>query len=190
MQWLMQTLTRIGRADVALQIARQPTQPGWGYMIDRDATTVWERWDSDTQGAGMNSEALLILAGNLGSWFYQAVAGIELDPSVPGWRRALMRPQLVGPIDRASAKLDTVSGRYETDWHWRDALLEWTATVPPNSTATAWIPTDDPAGVTEGGRSIANASGVRVLREEPRALVVELGSGTYRIGARWSGASQ
>ncbi|MGH3847892.1 MAG: family 78 glycoside hydrolase catalytic domain, partial [Pseudonocardiaceae bacterium] len=53
-QWLMQVLSRVGRADLALRIASQRTRPGWGYMVEQGATTVWERWDSDTQGPGMN----------------------------------------------------------------------------------------------------------------------------------------
>ena len=32
-QWLMRTLTENGLAGVALEIATQPTYPGWGYMI-------------------------------------------------------------------------------------------------------------------------------------------------------------
>jgi alpha-L-rhamnosidase len=132
----------------------------------------------------MNSEALLILAGNLGSWFYQTVAGIELDPSVPAWRRATLRPRLVGALTSARGALDTVSGRYVSDWRWEDGALNWMVTVPPNAKATAWIPTDDPEAITEGGRPLTESPGLVPLRIEQGTMVVELGSGTYRFGAR------
>ena len=183
MQWLMQTLTKIGRPDLGLLVASQTTRPGWGYMVEHGATTIWERWDSDTEGPGMNSEALLILAGNLGSWFYQTIAGIELDSSEPAWRRALLRPRLVGAISAARGALDTVVGRYVSDWRCDDGSVEWTVTVPPNATATAWVPTDDPDRVTEAGDPVATSDGVRVLGREPGAVVLELVGGTYRFKA-------
>jgi alpha-L-rhamnosidase len=183
MQWLMQTLVRIDRPDLALLIARQRTRPGWGYMAERGATTVWERWDSDTQGPGMNSEALLILAGNLGSWFYQSVAGIELDPATPGWRRAFLRPRYAGTLQAASGSIETVAGRYASAWRCDDGRMDWTVTVPPNAAATAWLPTDRPDDATENGLPVAEAPGVRVLRREKDTVVLELAGGEYRFEA-------
>ena len=89
MQWLMQTLTDAGRPDVAWTIATQTTRPSWGYMLSKGATTIWERWDYDTRDPGMNSEALLIQAGNLDAWFYQTLAGIR--PAAPGFKKILIR---------------------------------------------------------------------------------------------------
>jgi alpha-L-rhamnosidase len=184
MQWLMQTLSRVGLADLALHIATRCTRPGWGYMVEHGATTIWERWDSDTQGPGMNSAALLILAGNLGSWFYQTVAGIELDPVEPGWRRALLRPRLIGELASASAAIETVGGRYASDWRRHDdATFEWTVTVPPNAGATAWLPTADAAAATEGGASLATSDGVRIVGIGDGTVRLELSPGTYRFAA-------
>jgi alpha-L-rhamnosidase len=152
-------------------------------MVERGATTVWERWDSDTQGPGMNSQALLILAGNLGSWFYQSVAGIELDPALPGWRRALLRPRYAGALQAASGSIETVAGRYASTWRCSDGRMEWTVAVPPNATATAWLPTDRPDDATESGLPVAEAPGVRVLRREKDAVVLELVGGEYRFAA-------
>ena len=90
MQWLMQTLTDVGRPDVAWTIATQTTRPSWGYMLSKGSTTIWERWDYDTRDPGMNSEALLIQAGNLDAWFYQTLAGIR--PAAPGFQKILIEP--------------------------------------------------------------------------------------------------
>jgi alpha-L-rhamnosidase len=183
MQWLMQVLTAIDRADLALRIARQRTRPSWGYMIEHGATTIWERWDSDTQGPGMNSEALLILAGNLGSWFFQAVAGIELDASEPGWRRAWLRPRLVRELESAGGSIDTVAGRYESAWIRNAGELDWSVAVPPNATATAWLPTDRPDEALEGGLPLDRTAGVRVVGAAPGGLELRLDSGSYRFRA-------
>ncbi len=56
-QWQMQVLTDIGHPEVGYQIATQTDRPSWGYMIGKGATTIWERWDTDTQSGGMNARA-------------------------------------------------------------------------------------------------------------------------------------
>ena len=108
MQWLMQVLTEIGRPDVGYTIATQTTRPSWGYMIEQGATTIWERWDCDTQGSGMNSEALLILAGNLDAWFYQTLGGINNDPAQPAFKQIIIKPMPVGDLTWVKAHHDSL----------------------------------------------------------------------------------
>ena len=56
MLYLMQVLTDTGYPEVAYAIAAQKTRPSWGYMVSKGTTTIWERWDTDTKGPGMNSQ--------------------------------------------------------------------------------------------------------------------------------------
>ena len=54
----MEVLSSLDRGDVALDLALQTSYPSWGYMINSQyepATTVWELWESDTEGPHMNS---------------------------------------------------------------------------------------------------------------------------------------
>ena len=138
MQWLMQTLTEIGRPDVAWTIATQTTRPSWGYMLSRGATTIWERWDYDTRGPGMNSEALLIQAGNLDAWFYQTLAGIR--PAAPGFKKILIQPAIVGGLTWVKAHFDSPYGRIVSDWKIEDNQLTMDVTVPANTSATIMVP--------------------------------------------------
>jgi alpha-L-rhamnosidase len=138
MQWLMQTLTDIGRPDVAWTIATQTTRPSWGCMISKGATTIWERWDYDTRGPGMNSEALLIQAGNLDAWFYQTLAGIR--PAATGFKRILIKPQVVGDLTWVKAHFDSPYGRIESNWERHGNQFSMDVTIPANSTATIIVP--------------------------------------------------
>jgi alpha-L-rhamnosidase len=138
MQWLMQTLTDIGRPDVAWAIATQTTRPSWGYMLSKGATTIWERWDYDTRGPGMNSEALLIQAGNLDAWFYQTLAGIR--PAAPGFKKILIQPAIVGNLTWVKAHFDSPYGRIISDWKIEDNQLAMDVTVPGNTSATIIVP--------------------------------------------------
>ena len=181
MQWLMQTLTEIGRPDVAYTIATQTTRPSWGYMISKDATTIWERWDCDTQGSGMNSEALLILSGNLDAWFYQTLAGLNYDPAQPGFKHVILKPRPLGDLTWAKAHHDSLYGRIASAWQRTATTFDWQITVPPNTTASVHVPTPDAASVTESGQPAATASNVKFLRQEAGAAVYAVGAGTYRF---------
>jgi alpha-L-rhamnosidase len=54
-------------------------------------------------------------------------------------------------------------------------------TIPPNSTATVFVPTKDAASVTESGKPAGEAKGVKFLRMENNAAVYAVGSGDYQF---------
>jgi alpha-L-rhamnosidase len=140
MQWLMQTLTEIGHPEIAWKIATQTTRPSWGYMLANGATTIWERWDYDTRDPGMNSEDLLIQAGNLDAWFYQTLAGIDCDRVRGGFKRFSIRPHVLGDLTWAKAHFDSPYGRIKSAWKVKEKRFELDVTVPANTTATVVVP--------------------------------------------------
>ena len=179
--WLMQVLTETGHADAAWTVVTQTTRPSWGYMISKGATSVWERWDSDTRGPGMNSEALLILAGNLDAWFYRTLGGIQCDPEIPGFKHIIMRPQPPADLAWVNVHYDSIHGRIVSNWKREGVDLTMEVTIPINTTATLHVPARDGAAVTESGKPAAQAQGVRFLRMENGAAVYALGSGHYQF---------
>ncbi len=186
MQWFMQTLDRIGRPDVAFTVATQTTRPSWGYMIAKGATSIWERWDQDARDPGMNGESQMILAGNLAAWFYQTLAGINYDPAQPGFRHVILRPRPVGDLSTVTAAHKCPYGTIRSAWRIRHGVFFWDVTVPPNTTATVYVPTNDAASVTEGGKPAGEADGIKFLRTETGAAVYEVVSGRYDFAAHLS----
>jgi len=184
MQWLMQTLTEIGRPEVAWTIATQTTRPSWGYMLAKGATTIWERWDYDTRGPGMNSEALLIQAGNLDAWFYQTLAGINYDRQQPGFKHIVIKPTLAGDLTWVKAHFDSAFGRIGSNWKKDGSFLTMEITVPANTTATVYVPTEDAASVTESRKPAAQADNVKFLRLENHTAVYAIGAGNYRFRSK------
>ncbi len=164
MQWYMQTLTDIGRPDVAFTVATQTTRPSWGYMISKGATSIWERWDQDTRDPGMNGESQMILAGNLGAWFYGTLAGINYDPQRPGFKHVVLRPRPVGDLTFVNGSHKSQYGTIVSRWKIEGDRFHWQVIIPPNTTATVYVPTRDAAAVTEGGKPAAEADGLRFLR--------------------------
>jgi alpha-L-rhamnosidase len=143
-------------------------------MLRRGATTVWEAWDG--RNSLLHSSYL-----HIGAWFIEGLAGIRPDPNSPGYKHIIIRPGVL-----RSKRLDWVKGRFESpygtirsEWQLRDGLLELKASVPPNTTATLFLPTADPKSVKEGGLTLGTARGVRRLRDERGHSVLELQPGHY-----------
>ncbi len=180
-------LTEIGRLDLAYRLLLNDSFPSWGYSIKHGATTIWERWDGWTaekgfQDPGMNSFNHYSL-GSVGEWMYAVVAGIDLDPQVPGYKRFVLRPRPGGGLTRAKGELQSPYGMIASEWRIEAGRCHWTIQVPPNTTATVYVPTSDPASVRESGRPASELEGLKPLRNEPGAAVFEAGSGRYELTA-------
>lgn len=171
-KYLLHALTDHGRADVAYTIAAQTTQPSWGHWVKQGATTLWEEWN----GGGTHNH---VMFGDVSAWFFETLAGIQPDPSAPGFKKIIIRPAMVGDLAWVKAGHTSGYGRIESAWKREGNTLTLEVTVPPNTTATVHIPAKDAAGVTEGGGPASKAGGVKFLNMENTCAVFEIGSGKY-----------
>jgi alpha-L-rhamnosidase len=183
-QWLMRVLTEGGRADLAYTIATQKTYPSWGYMVEKGATTIWELWNGDTADPAMNSGNHVMLVGDLGIWLYESLAGIKPDPEQPGFKHILMRPEPVGDLRFVRASHRSPYGLIASDWQKQEGVFRWKVTLPPNTTATVYVPAASAEGVTENGKSVAQARGVKLVKMENGRAVFSVGSGNYSFESR------
>ncbi|MFB3827375.1 MAG: glycoside hydrolase family 78 protein [Bryobacteraceae bacterium] len=139
-QWLMRTLSDNGRADLAYTIATQRDYPGWGYMISKDATTIWELWNGDTADPAMNSGNHVMQIGDLAVWMYEYLGGIRSDPERPGFKHVIVKPYPVAGLDWAKASHRSLYGTIATEWKRAGGRFHLNVTIPPNSTATVYLP--------------------------------------------------
>jgi len=182
-QWLMRTLSDNGRADVAYEIATQKTYPGWGYMVEKGATTIWELWNGDTADPAMNSGNHVMQIGDLAVWMYEYLGGIRSDPEKPGFRHVIVRPYPAGDLTFVKASHESMYGAIASSWKKAGGTFTLDVTVPPNTTATVWLPAKEGAAITESGRPAGGAAGVKFVRQEGGAAVFEVESGTYSFAA-------
>ncbi len=131
---LLPALAEHGHLDLAYELLLQPNEPCWMAMIDRGATTVWERWNG-VDVHGVPHESLNHYSkGAVASFLHRHVAG--LAPTSPGYRTFLVRPRPGGGIDHVSQTHDTRHGRIEIEWRRQGAELELQLTVPAGTVAT------------------------------------------------------
>lgn len=139
-QWLMRTLTENGQGDLAFKIATQTTYPGWGYMISKGATTVWELWNGDTADPAMNSGNHVMQIGDLNVWFYEYLAGIRSDSGAVGFKKIVIRPYPVSGLDSVSASHESPYGRIASKWTRANGGIDMEVTIPPNTSAVVYVP--------------------------------------------------
>jgi alpha-L-rhamnosidase len=135
------------------------------------------------QDPGMNSLNYYAY-GSIGEWLYAAVAGIDADPERPGFKHILLRPHPGGRLTYVKAAYDSMYGRIVSHWRTEDDRFAWQVTIPPNTTATVYVPASEDAQITEGETAAEEAEGVTFLRREAEAAVYEVTAGDYDFSVR------
>ena len=180
-QWIMRTLTDNGRPDLAFKLAANKDYPSWGYMIENKATTIWELWNGNTADPAMNSGNHVMLLGDLIVWYYEDLAGIKSDPSKPAYKHIIMKPVPVGDLSFIKASYQSMYGLVKSEWHYKNDKFNWDINIPVNTTATVYIPAEKEGDVTEGGKEITMAAGIKFVKSEDGRAVFEIGSGSYHF---------
>lgn len=156
-------LTLTGHTDVAYRLLLQESYPSWLFPVKQGATTIWERWDSWTIAGGFNKDGMNSFnhysLGSVGEWLFRHVAGIELDPQVPGYQRFRLRPYLGAGLDFVRASYRSMHGEIVSDWRRTGDRLTWVVTVPPNTTADIFIPSESDTAVVSDGLAVTDRDG-------------------------------
>ncbi len=167
--YLVRALLDAGRSDLLFAMTNRTDPPSYGAQLAKGATSLTEAWDADP--ASSQNHCML---GHIEEWFYAGLAGIEAD-----FDRIIIKPQPVGDLTWVKAWHDTVQGRVESSWKIDNLGFELTVRIPANTSATVFLPGSSLEHVTESGRPVSQAEGVRYLRPEGSALVFEVASGQY-----------
>jgi alpha-L-rhamnosidase len=204
---MMLELSRGGQNPLAYALLHNRDCPSWGYMIDQGATTIWERWDAyvagrQLRGKGMPSDPTWLqypiaagfqtsamnsfnhaALGSVGEWMVRTILGIEPDEDQPGYKHFLVRPRPGPGVAWARGVYLSARGKIAVHWRTESAadgpVFYLDLRVPPNTTATAYLPTADRAALREGGFPLEQVAGARFLRMEDGAAVLAVQSGDY-----------
>jgi alpha-L-rhamnosidase len=185
--FLYHALSDHDHADVAYEMFRKETYPSYRYMFSQGATSIWEnmsRWDP-VRKTTTKSLSHPFQSG-FDHWFHNAIGGIQRDPSVPGFKKLLFRPQAIGHLEAAEASIETPFGRAASSWKFEGKNFTWQIEIPPNAEATVLLPNriQDPMLDCEVLRfkesGLSDSAGSRTVR---------LGSGTYTIRGTDNGES-
>lgn len=130
---LIYRLAEAGYADTIVRLLINREYPGWGYMIEKGATTVWERWEADVR-SDMHSFNHPMF-GSYDGFFYHYLAGIRMGDA-PAFREIVVEPCFVRSLDRVSASVETVRGTVSVSWERAGKTVVLRVATPANTLLT------------------------------------------------------
>jgi len=179
--FMMRTLSDNGRTDLAYKFATNKDYPGWGYMIDKGATTIWELWNGNTANPAMNSGNHVMLLGDLIIWYYEYLAGIQCALGHQAFKEIEMKPYFPEGLNFVKASHQSPYGLISSDWMISDDILGWNINIPVNSTAKIHLPTSNLKNISESGISadeVKDFSSISVVNGE---TIINTGAGEYHF---------
>lgn len=114
-----------------IDIVNNIDYPGWGYMVEQGATTLWETW-KESDNIYSNSHPMF---GSVTEWFYRWLGGIRPDPKHPGFKKFFIKPFTPRGLDSVSTSYAAPQGEILSQWSKRDRGYRYEITVPEGSVA-------------------------------------------------------
>jgi len=184
--YLCLALSENGYHETAMKLLLQDTYPSWLYSIAKGATTIWEHWDGIKPDGSFWSDDMNsynhYAYGAIGDWMYRYVAGLDMDESVPAYKKARIRPGcLTDGLTFARAAFESAYGRIAAEWRTDGDAVEVGAEIPANAGAEILLPGARLDSVTENGTPLRDAAGVRTCEQTEDGVRIEVGSGAYRF---------
>lgn len=134
---ILNALTETGNVEQAYRMVTQQDYPSWGNWLRQGGTTLFENWDYNGLAAGYSQNH--IMYGEIGAWFYKALAGINVDPAQPGFKNILLKPHFVEDLDYVKASYKSPFGLIVSEWTRNQGKVEYKVIIPPGATATLYL---------------------------------------------------
>jgi alpha-L-rhamnosidase len=185
-KYLWPVMAHAGRSDLAYSILKTTTYPGFGYWIEKGATTLLEQWD------GRNSHNHQMF-GSVDEFFYKYLAGIrspEDGETTRGYKHIHIQPYIPDGLSFVNASLNTVAGRIESNWQENPDSFLLNVVIPANSSATVSIQVSDYSDVLvtesdkkiwENNTFIPGTPGIAKGYIDGNYLKLSIGSGKYEF---------
>ena len=183
---ILDTLTKIGRNDVAYTLLFQEQNPSWLYTVNQGATTVWERWNSYTVAdgfadVGMNSFNHYAY-GAVAGWMFATMAGIGIGQ--PGFKRICLAPAPDRRLPLVRAEYQSAYGPIKVESEFQGELWQYGFAIPANTTAEIRIPVGGAHITVDGSEASAlswEKDGIVLCRIEDGIAVFDAAASKHTI---------
>ena len=172
-KYILEALSSTGHVEEVYRIVNSSAFPGWGYMVDRGATTLWEAWkESDNTYSNCHP-----MFGSVSEWLYRWLAGIRPAEDHPGFKEFVLSPTFPPGLNELKAIYEAPEGVIKVAWK-RDATdgIDLTFSIPKGTTAhfNSLRKAQSMREVTNVNREIKFNSGLT-------GTSVVLGEGSYSV---------
>ncbi len=111
-KYVLETLAENGNPNIVFDIVNSTTYPGWGFMIDQGATTIWETW-KESDNTFSNNHPMF---GTVSEWYYRWLAGIRPDPDQPGFKEFYITPTTPKGLESVNSTYHSPYGAIISNW--------------------------------------------------------------------------
>lgn len=172
---LLNELSENGRNDLAYQLVTNRDFPGWGYMIEKGATTIWETWAYSDNVYSHNHP----MFGTVNEWFYRSLLGINGESA--GFEDVRINPRPVEGLSWAKGSYNSIKGKIGVDWQKTDGNFAMNVSIPTGMNASIYVPNAGKKTVYEGNEDAKNAKDMAYKGEENGFSVYRVGGGEYNF---------
>jgi alpha-L-rhamnosidase len=174
-KYVLEALSENISSDTVYHIVNSKVYPGWGFMIDNGATTLWETW-KESDDTFSNSHPMF---GTVTEWFYRWLAGIRPDPKNPGFKKFIIGPSTPGALEYVNCSYVSPFGKIISNWKkLQSGAVQYELTIPAKSSAAVILP------ITQSQKITIKSNNKNFNSEKIESLQTgkfELGEGEYII---------
>jgi alpha-L-rhamnosidase len=175
-KYMLEALSKSGNSNAVFDVVNSTSFPGWGFMIDQGATTIWETWkESDNTYSNCHP-----MFGTVTEWFFRWLGGIQPNPGYPGFEQFTLSPTIPGELEFVNSSYHSSYGEIISNWKKGEkGKITFELKIPEGSMAAFRIPSIDLVNVT-----IENRVSGKLLNVEAHRLKndgIELKPGFYNV---------
>ena len=124
--YMLEMLTEYGYVNEAWNLITKEDYPSYGFMIQQEATTVWERFELK-KNPEMNSHSHPMF-GSIDKWLQASICGVY--PTGAGWTEFAVRPHFPDGLMSAQTAFETPLGEVAVRWFKRYGETHLHVNVP------------------------------------------------------------
>ena len=135
LRFVLLALAENDRSDVIFDLLSRTDAPSYGFQLAQGATTLTEAWDANRKVSQNH-----FMLGHAEAWFYESLAGIQVDLSRPPPQQIQIRPAPVGDISWAQASYRSALGPISVRWDRAGEDFKLQVKIPAGAAAVVGLP--------------------------------------------------
>jgi alpha-L-rhamnosidase len=138
---LWPTLADFGHEETAWKALQTETAPGFKYLFQCGATSLWETWPTpEDQGQRWKKSMSHPFQGAMSHWFYSGLAGIRPTAEGAGFRVFRLQPVMTPHLTYVKCRERGAMGWIASEWRRDGDRVTWDVEVPPGAQAEVTVP--------------------------------------------------
>ncbi len=135
-KYALEALSANVSPNAVFDIVNSTEYPGWGFMVDNGATTVWETWE-ESDNTFSNCHPMF---GTVTEWFYRWLGGIRPMPEKPGFEEFILAPSTPEGLEFVNCSYHSPYGEIVSNWK-KDASgnCNYKMEIPKGSKANVYF---------------------------------------------------